>query len=88
MTKLVCLGLSILKISKIVMYEFMYDYVKPKYGEKSKFCYMDRYIITVYIKTEVIWSDIAKDVEKVFNTSNYELYRLLPKGNKEVIGLM
>ena len=54
MTKLVCLGLSILKISKIVMYEFMYDYVKPKYGEKSKFCYMDRYIITVYIKTEVI----------------------------------
>ena len=38
---IVFLGLSILEISKIVMYEFWYDYVKPKYGEKAKLCYMD-----------------------------------------------
>ena len=51
MNKLEYLGLLILQISKIVLYEFRYDYVKPKYGEKSKFCYMHRSIITVYIKT-------------------------------------
>ena len=41
MNESVCLGLSILKLSKILMYEFWYDYVKPKYGEKAKLCYMD-----------------------------------------------
>ena len=51
MNKLVYLGLLILSISKIAMYEFRYDYVKPKYGEKSKFCYMHRRIITVNMKT-------------------------------------
>ena len=39
--KLVYLGISILGLSKILMYEFWYDYVKPKYGEKVKLCYMD-----------------------------------------------
>ena len=42
LNKLVYLGLSISEISKKVMYEFCYDYVKPKYGEKPKLCYMDR----------------------------------------------
>ena len=41
MNKCVYLGLSILQLSKILMYEFWYDYVKPKYGEKAKLCYMD-----------------------------------------------
>ena len=41
MNKPVYLGLSILEISKILMYEFWYDYVKPKYDEKAKLCYMD-----------------------------------------------
>ena len=41
MNKLVCLGLSILELSKILIFEFWYDYVKPKYGEKAKLCYMD-----------------------------------------------
>ena len=41
MIKPVCLDLSILEISKIVMYEFWYDNVKPKYGEKAKLCYTD-----------------------------------------------
>ena len=38
--KAVFLGLSILEMSKTVMYEFSLDYVKPKYGEKTKLCYM------------------------------------------------
>ena len=41
MNKPVCLGLSIVELSKILIYEFWYDYVKPKYGEKAKLCYMD-----------------------------------------------
>ena len=51
MNKPVCLGLSILELSKILMYEFWYDYVKLKYGEKAKFWYMDTDSFIVYIKT-------------------------------------
>ena len=50
--KPIYLGLSTLEISKIVIYEFWYDYVKPKYGEKAKLCYMDTNSFIVYIKTE------------------------------------
>ena len=45
------------------MYEFWYDYVKPKYGRKAKLCYMDTDSFIVYIKTESIYSNIPKDVE-------------------------
>ena len=71
------------------MYEFWYDYVKLKYVEKVKLCYMDTDSFIVYIKTDDIYKDIAEDVETRFDTSNYELDRPLPKGkNKKVIGLM
>ena len=60
MNKLVYLGLSILEISKTVMHEFWYDYVKSKYGEMGKICYMDTESFIVCIKTENIYSDIAK----------------------------
>ena len=85
----VYLGLSILEISKIVKYEFWYDYMRPKYGEKLKLCYMDADSFIVYIKKENTYLDNAKDVETRFDTSNYELDRPLPKGkSKKVIGLM
>ena len=42
MNKLVYLGLSILDLSKTVIYEFWHDYVKPKYGEIAKLCYVDK----------------------------------------------
>lgn len=45
------------------MYGFLYDFVKPKYGEKAISCYMDTESFLVYIKTEYINVDIAKDVE-------------------------
>ena len=48
MNKPVYLGLPILELSKILMFEFCYDYVKPKYGEKSKFCYMDTDMVSLY----------------------------------------
>ena len=47
MNKPVHLGLSILELSKISMYEFWYDYVKPKYGEKAKLCFMDKDIVFI-----------------------------------------
>ena len=44
------------------MYEFWYDYVKPKYGEKAKLCYMDTENFVVYLKTDSIYKDIAEYV--------------------------
>ena len=70
MNKLVYLGLSIIQISKIVMCEFWYDYVKLKYREKTKVCHMDTDSFIFYIKTEEIYSVIAKDNEARFDISN------------------
>ena len=71
------------------MYEFWYDYVKLKYGQKMKLCHMDTDCFILYMKADDIYKGIAEDVETRFDTSNYELDRTLPKGkNKEVIGLM
>ena len=75
MNKPVYLGLLILELSIILMYEFWYDYVKPKYGEKVKLCYMDTDSFIVYIKTDDIYKDILEDVETRYDTSNYELDR-------------
>ena len=83
--KPVYLELSILELSKILMYKFWYDYVKVKYGQKEKLCYMDtdmygyRY---VYIKTDDIYKEIAEKNEARFDTSNYELHRPLHKEKK------
>ena len=79
MNKPVHLGLSILELSIILVYEFWHGYVKLKYGEKAKLCYMDTENFIVYIKTEDVYKDIAEDVETRFYTSNYELDRPLPK---------
>ena len=86
MNKPVYLGLSILEISKIVMYEFWYDYLKQKYGKRAKLGHKYRDNFIVYIKTEDIYSDIAKHVESRHDTSNYKLNRPLSKRkNKELI---
>ena len=77
MNKPFYLDLSIL--SKIVMHDIMYDYVKPKYEEKPKLYYMDKDSFTVYIKTDDIYKDIAEDGGKRLDTSNYELEGLLSK---------
>ena len=89
MSKPIYLGLSILEISEILMYEFWYDYIKPKYNDNVKLCYMDTDSFIMNIKTNDFYEDIANDVENRFDTSNYEVNRPLPKGkNKKVIGLM
>ena len=89
MNKPIYLGLSILDISKILMYEFWYDYMKPKYGNDVKLCYMDMDSFVMSIKANGFYKDIVYDVEKRFDTSNYECNRPSPTGkNKKVIGLM
>ena len=71
------------------MYEFWYDYVKPKYDEKENLCYMDTDSFIKYIKVDDIYKDTVEDVKTRFGTSNYELHRSLPKENKKnVIGVM
>ena len=87
--KPIYLGFSTLDLSKIVMYEFWYEYIKSKYADNVKLCYMDTDSFIMHIKTEDFYKDIADDVKKRFDTSNYEVDRPLLKGkNKKVIGLM
>ena len=89
MNKPIYLGLSILEISKILMYEFWYDYMKPKYNDDVKLCYMDTDSFVMHIKTNDFYKDISDHVDNRFDTSNYEVKRPLPIGtNKKVIGLM
>ena len=70
MTKPLYLSMSILDISKILMYKFWYDYISPKYGDKAKLCYTDTDSFIIYIKTEDFFEDISNDVKKWFDTSN------------------
>ena len=82
--------MSILDISKTLMYECWYDYIKPKYQDRAKLSYMDTDSFVIRIISEDFYKDIANDVEKWFNTSNYDEddKRTLPTGkNKNVIGL-
>ena len=89
MNNLIYLGLSTLEISQIIMYQFWYDYVKKKYGDMVKLCYMDTDSLVMNIKTKDFYKDIARDVEERFDASNYGFDRPLPKGkNNKVIGLM
>ena len=89
MKKPVYLGQVILDLSKIVMYEFHYDYMKPKYGENLKLCYMDTDSLIYQIKTEDFYADIADHVEERFDTSGYCPNRPFPvRLNKMGIGLM
>ena len=90
MNKPVYLGQAILDLSKIIMYEFHYDYMKKKYEEKNlKLLYMDTDSLVYKIKTRDFYKDIADDVESRFDMSGYEPDKPLPIGkNKKVIGLM
>ena len=72
------LGMSILDISKILVYEFWYNYIIPKYGDRAKFCYTDTDSFLIYIKTEDFFEDISNDVEKWFYTSNYNKKDKIP----------
>ena len=90
MNQPVYLGQAILDISKKLMYEFWYDYIKPKYHEKARLCCMDTDSFIIHIKTEDFYEDVSNDVDKWFDTSGYDKNdkKPLPIGiNKKVIGM-
>ena len=95
MNKPVYLGLSILEISKTLMHKFCHDYIKPKYQRSciqwdciqniAKLCYMYTDSFIIYIKTEDFYKDIANDVEKRFDTSEYRVNRTLPVDKNHIV---
>ena len=64
------------------MYEFWYDHIKPKNQDNAKLCYMDKDSFIINIKAKDFYEDIADDVEKRFDTSNYECNRPFPYRKK------
>ena len=89
MNKPTYLGQAILDISKTLMYEFRHDYIKPKYGDKARLCYIDTDSFIMHLKTEDFYKDIADGVESCFDTSNYDKNDNRPLSigkNKKVIG--
>ena len=90
MIKPLYLGMSVLDISKTPMYEFWYDNIKPKYEDRANLCYTDTDSFIIYIKSEDFFEDISNDVERWFDTSNYDENdkRPLPiVKNKKVTGI-
>ena len=72
------------------MYEFWYEYIKPKYKDKARLCYMDTDSFIINIKTEDFYEDIADNVEEWFDTSNYDKKDKRPvptRINKNVLGM-
>ena len=72
MNKPVYLGQAILDISKTLMHKFWYDYIKPKYGDKARLCYMDTDSFIMLVQTHDFYIDISNDVERWFDTSNFD----------------
>ncbi|XP_071055460.1 uncharacterized protein [Onthophagus taurus] len=87
--KPIYVGFTVLEISKLLMYEFYYNFLKPKYNEAIRLCYMDTDSFTVHINTDDLYEDIKLNLDK-FDTSNYHLDNQfkIPLKNKAVLGLM
>ena len=90
MNKPVYLGMSILDLSKSLMYDFHYRYIKAKYGSKAKLLFTDTDSLFYEIETEDFYKDISEDVKDKFDTSNYPENHPsgIPTGiNKKVLGM-
>ena len=74
MNKPIYLGQAVLDLSKTLMFEFWYDYLKPMYGDKIRLCYTDTDSFIIHIKTDDFYKDISADVDKWFDTSNFNKY--------------
>ncbi len=88
--KPVYLGMSILDLSKTLMYDFHYNYIKSKYGDRAKLLFTDTDSLAYEIETEDFYKDISDDVKELFDTSNYPKDHPsgIPTGvNKKVVGM-
>ena len=90
MNKHIYIGQAVLDTSKTLMYEFYYNYLKPKYVDKVKLCYIDTDSFIFYVETEDFYHDIIPDLNSCFDTSklNNKLDRAIPKGiNEGILGM-
>ena len=78
--KPVYLGMSILDLSKSLMHDFHYNYIKTKYGDKVKLLFTDTDSLAFEIKTKDFYKDIKPEIEKRFDTSDYPTNH--PSGSK------
>jgi len=86
--KPIYLGAAILDISKTLMYDFHYGYIKPKYNENAQLLFTDTDSLMYHVKTKDFYEDILPDVENKFDTSNYSKdHKLATNINKKVIGM-
>lgn len=87
--KPVYLGMSILDLSKTLMYDFHYNYIKPKYGGRAKLLFTDTDSLAYEVETEDFYKDIKANVKELFDTSNYPMdHPVIPSGlNKKVVGM-
>ena len=89
MNKPIYLGMTILDVSKILMYEFWYGYLKPKYKENLNLCYVDTDSFIFGIKTKDWYKAISDDIEQRFDTSNIQTKVSIKEGvNKKIFGMM
>ena len=91
MNKPIYLGMCILDLSKIIMYDFHYNYIKSKYADKAKLLFTDTDSLMYEIETEDFYKDISGDVKDRFDTSDYPENHPsgIPTGeNKKVLGMM
>ena len=87
--KPIYLAQALLDLSKTLMFKFWYDYLKPMYGDKIRLCYTDTDIFIMHIKTDDFYKGISADVDKWFDTSNFNKNdnRPLEIGkNKNILG--
>lgn len=88
MDKPIIIGMAILDISKVLMYDFFYNHIKIKYGENVKMLYTDTDSFILEVHTECFYSDIKVDIEK-YDTSDFaedNIYNI-PHRNKKVPGV-
>ena len=89
LNKPIQIGMSILDLSKTLMYRFHYDYVKPKWGDKASLLFTDTDSLCYEIRTDDFYEDIKNDVDEWFDTSNYEKdHPLFNNKNKKQVGFM
>ena len=86
--KPIYLGMCILDLSKTLMYDFHYNYIKSKYGDAAKLLFTDTDSLAYEIKTEDFYDDIKNDIDSKFDTSDYPKdHSLYSTKNKKVIGM-
>ena len=89
LNKPIYLGMSILDLSKTLMYDFHYNYIKPKYDNKAKLLFTDTDSLAYETETKDFYKDIAPDIESMFDTSNYPKIHEsgIPTGKNKVLGM-